>query len=67
MDLKVRRLGIIDALGVGSKRKRAIKDDSQVFDLDNRMHGIFFPGLGRVCWRKMWVGEGRGSIVLPWS
>ena len=40
VDLKVRQLGIIDALGVESKRKRAIKEDSQVFDLDNRMHRI---------------------------
>ena len=61
VDLKVRQLGIIDALGVESKRKRAIKEDSQVFDLDNRMHRIFFPGLGRVCWRKMGVRKGRGQ------
>lgn len=64
MDLKVRQLGIIDALGVGSKRKRAIKENSQVFGLDNRMQGIFFPGLGRVCWSKMWVEVSSSFLVM---
>ena len=46
--MEVGQLGITDALGVGSKGNRAIKDDSQMFDVDNRMHGGIFS----------WVGEG---------
>lgn len=56
-DLEGAQLGITDALGVGSKGRRTIENDSWMFDLDNGRHGVFLPRLGKACWgaRCEWV------------